>query len=470
MESHEVKEELKLWEALIPIIVTFAAILCMEMPLLKGYKSIYVAFALGMASTVAIGVLRLGVSLKEILKSVISVIIELRRMLLAIVIISLLMGAWTISGIIPAFIYYGVQTISPAFCLVAICLICVVMSFITGSSQVTAAGVGVVLIAIAKGIGIPSSMAAGAVISGTSFGDKMSPLSFTTNLAAEAAGTDIKTHIKHMLYTTGVSLLIALLFFAVLGASYTGEDLDSTRINMMIYDIREDFYITPVLMIVPLVTVVAMMRKKYFIPSLIISTILGIAIAIFVQKKEIMDVIMTMLGMGNTRILGGHYNWVGLFNMAQYTARVGIAVIFGGLLEKLGILEALAKKIVCRVKSIGALVTATMLTSIASNMALGGKYLAIWTTGRMYKNEYERRSLATCNLSRCLEDAGTLIAPLIPWSITGVVIAECIGVPTIQYLPFCFLNIINPIISIIYGYTGVTIKETFDDRSLFESK
>ena len=475
MKGQRERREPMLWEALLPILATFMSALYMELSYIKFYNNILLPSVFGIAVAASIGIIRLGYSIKDICRHALTIIIELRSMLIAIGIISTLMGAWIVSGIIPTFICYGVRIISPAFCLVAICLICSMISFITGSSHITAAGVGVALIAIASSIGIPAPVAAGAVISGISFGDKMSPLSFTTNLAPEAAGTDMKSHVKHMLYTTGVSLLVALICFATLGASYSGEHLDASSITAMVAAVNSDFYINPLLMLVPLVAVVPMVKKDYFVPGLIISIIVAAAIAILVQKRPVDTVLMAMLGIGklgnaNNGILDGLYNWAGFVNMFSTIARVLLAVIFGGQLEKMGMLKAIAKGILMRAKSTGSLIMSTLITSLVANMALSGKFTAIWTTGRMYKEEYERRGLSGCNLSRCLEDAGTLIAPLIPWGISGVVISELLGISTLEYLPFCFLNIINFLISIIYGYTGITIRETYNERSIFESK
>jgi NhaC family Na+:H+ antiporter len=321
----------------------------------------------------------------------------------------------------------------------------------------------VALIGVGIGLGMPLPMVAGAVVSGAYFGDKMSPLSDTTNLAPAMAGSELFEHIKHMIFTTGPSLLIALILYGILGMRYAGQALDVEGINELLNGLAGQFAINPLLFIPPLVVILMVVFKIPAIPGLIGGVVLGSIFATIFQGA----------GMGAI-IDAAHYGFVsetgieaiddllsrgGLDSMMWTVSLIMIAMSFGGTLEKTGMLNALLEKVLKLVKGTGSLVLSTVLTCFFINLTSGDQYMSLVVPGRMYREAYKERGLHPKNLSRVLEDAGTLSSPLIPWNTCGAFMLSTLGVHPFAYLPFAFLNLLNPIISVIYGYTGITMEK-----------
>ena len=386
----------------------------------------------------------------------------------------MIIGTWILGGIVPTLIYYGLQILSPALFLVAACLLCCVVSLATGSSWTTAGTVGIALMGVAAGLGVHPGMAAGAIISGAYFGDKMSPLSDTTNLAPAMAGAKLFDHVSHMVYTTGVSLTIALVGFGILGARYAGKELDVSGINTILDLMKQNFNLNPLLLLVPLIVIIMVARKMPAIPGLFIGTLLGGLAAMIFQGAGFAGVMDAMqngvVSETGNEVLDTLLTRGGYQSMLWTISLILAALTFGGILEKTGMLESIGKVVLRFAKSTGALVTATILTSIITNIMAGDQYLAIVLPGKMYKEEFHKRGLAPRNLSRCLEDAGTLTSPLVPWNTCGAAMSTYLGVPTIEYLPYCFLNLVNPIVSIVFGFTGITMMKLEDDPSAPEYK
>jgi len=277
-----------------------------------------------------------------------------------------------------------------------------------------------------------------------------------------------------MVYTTGVSLAIALIGFGILGAGYAGKELDISAINEILNLMKESFNINPLLLLVPIIVIVMVARKVPAIPGLFIGTLLGGVAAMIFQGASFAGVtdamqygVVSETGneMLDSLLTGGGYQ-----SMMWTISLILAALTFGGVLEKTGMLETIGKVILKYAKSTGALVTATIFTSIFTNVLAGDQYLALVLPGKMYKDEYRKRGLAPRNLSRCLEDAGTLTSPLVPWNTCGAAMSTYLGVPTIEYFPYCFLNLVNPIVSIIFGFTGITMMKLEDDPSAPEYK
>jgi NhaC family Na+:H+ antiporter len=420
----------------------------------------------GVASIVAI---RAGYKWDDIQDGIIDGIKMSMQAILILMIVGMLIGVWILAGVVPTMIYYGLKILSPGIFLVATCLICCIVSLATGSSWTTAGTVGVALMGVGMGLGMPLPMVAGAIISGAYFGDKMSPLSDTTNLAPAMAGSDLFDHVKHMIYTTGPSLIIALILYGILGARYAGKELDVAQINQLLDGLAGQFAINPLLFIPPIIVILMVVFKVPAIPGLIGGVVLGGIFAAIFQ------------GAGMSAIIeASHYGFVsetgiveiddllsrgGLDSMMWTVSLIMIAMSFGGVLERTGMLNALLEKVLRVVNSTGSLVLATVLSCFFINLTSGDQYMSLVVPGRMFKNAYAERGLHPKNLSRVLEDAGTLSSPLIPWNTCGAFMLSTLAVHPFAYLPYAFLNLLNPIVSVFYGYTGITMEKLPEEEA-----
>ncbi len=465
----KVKRDAKLWEALLLVAFTIGLLMYTVIPAFGVNGSVHIPLVLAALAASLLAIFRLGYSWQEVEEGIIASIMGTMQAILILGIIGMIIGTWILGGIVPILIYYGLQILNPGIFLVAACLLCCVISLATGSSWTTAGTVGIALMGVAAGLGVPLPMAAGAIISGSYFGDKMSPLSDTTNLAPAMAGATLFDHVRHMVYTTSVSLTIALVGFGILGFQFAGKSVDTAAIDSILKLMNDNFNLNPLLLLVPIAVITMVALKVPAIPGLFMGTLLGGAAAMIFQGAALSSVMDAMMNgvtseTGN-EILDTLLTRGGLDGMMYTIALILCALSFGGILEKTRILEVLAGSILKYAKSTGALVTATIFTSIFTNILAGDQYLSIVLPGKMYKDEYERRGLAPRNLSRCLEDAGTLTSPLVPWNTCGTAMSTYLGVPTLEYVPYCFLNLVNPVVSIIYGYTGITMMKVEDDPS-----
>jgi Na+:H+ antiporter, NhaC family len=390
-----------------------------------------------------------------------------------------LIGSWILAGIVPTMIYYGLQLLSPAVFLPTACIICCFVSLATGSSWTTAGTVGVALIGIAVAQGINPGLAAGAVVSGAYFGDKMSPLSDTTNLAPAMAGTDLFTHIRHMMWTTIPSITIAIVLFAVIGLN-TAAPTDLAGVNAILNGLEQSFRLGWHLMLpVALVLALVVMRVPAF-PALLIGALVGCIMAVIFQADATVAYAASPeLSRGAALVKGA---WMSLFDGYKLTSgnaaldellsRGGMAgmlstvwlilaaMMFGAVMEVTGMLQQIALGILGFVRGTGSLIVATLATAFGMNIVASDQYIAIVLPGRMFRAEYARRNLHPKNLSRALEDAGTLTSALVPWNTCGAFMAQTLGVATFAYAPFAFFNLINPVVSLVYGITGFTIERT----------
>lgn len=467
----KVKREATLLEAIIPVAGTIAILM---VAILKFGADVHIPLVLGAMLAAGMAVGRLGFTWAEIEEGFISTISGTMQAILILAIIGMIIGTWILGGIVPTLIYYGLQVLSPGLFLVAALILCSVVSLATGSSWTTAGTVGIALMGVGAGLGIPAPMCAGAIISGAYFGDKMSPLSDTTNLAPAMAGASLFDHVKHMLYTTGTSYVIAAIGFGILGTRFAGQQLNADKISELLNLLSSNFNINPLMLLPPILVIIMVAKRVPAIPGLFGGTILGGIAAMVFQNKTFADVIDAMQNgvtseTGN-EILDTLLTRGGLQSMMWTISLILCALTFGGILEKSGMLEVIAKKILTFAKSTGALVTATIFTSIFTNVLAGDQYLSLVLPGKMYKEEFHKRGLAPRNLSRCLEDAGTLTSPLVPWNTCGATMSTYLGVATIEYIPYCFLNLINPVVSMIFGFTGITMMKLEDDPSAPEYK
>ncbi len=447
-----------IWHACIPMFFLVVGLIT-TLKLWGGEPHIPILFAAVTGAATAMFLLKM--KWKELEEGVVETIRMAMGAILILMIIGTIIGTWILSGIVPTMVYWGLKLLSPSIFLVATCIICSIVSVSTGSSWTTVGTVGVALVGVGAGLGMPLGLVAGAIVSGSYFGDKMSPLSDTTNLAPAMAGANLFDHIRHMLFTTGPSYGISLIIYAVIGFMYAGKSLNTEGIDPLLKGLESTFNLNPLLFLAPVILITMVVKKVPALPSLICGAIIGGIFAWIFQ------------GAGMTKIIGAaHHGYVsesgvealdnllsrgGLSSMMSTISLILIAMTFGGIMVKSGMLQSVADQILRFATSTGNLVLATILTIIAMNILAGDQYLSIVVPGRMYKDMFDERKLHPKNLSRVLEDAGTLTSPLIPWNTCGLFMASTLGVATLAYLPFAFLNLLNPLVSIFYGYTGISM-------------
>ncbi|GAU78232.1 Na+/H+ antiporter NhaC [Fusibacter sp. 3D3] len=378
--------------------------------------------------------------------------------MLILMMVGVLIASWIPAGTIPTLIYYGLKILSPQIFLFTVCLICSVASLATGSSWTTGATFGVAFMGIGIGLGIPAPMTAGAVISGAIFGDKMSPLSDSTNLAAGVAEADLFDHIKSMMYTTGPALILSLLIYLLLGMQFQGGSIDQSQINNILVGLKENYFIHPLTFIPAILVVILAIKKVGGLAVMVIASFIGALFAIVFQGYGIGEM-MNFMNYGFTSATGiaeidALLSRGGLQSM-MWTISLGfIALSFGGLLEKTRMLEVLLEKIGHLVKTTGGLVLTHVLSSIAINLFSASQYMAIIIPGRMLVPAYKEKKLLPQVCSRVCEDSATVTSPLIPWGLCGVFFTGALGVATLDYLPYVYLSFLAPIISVIYGFTN----------------
>ena len=447
---------------------------------LDGSNQIILMLSAGVASIVA---LRLGYKWKKIRTSIVKSSSSALSSIIILLLIGSLAGTWLLSGVVPAMIYYGLQVLNPTIFLVAATIVCAIVSVATGSSWTTAATVGIALIGIGTALGLSPGMVAGAIISGAYFGDKMSPLSDTTNLAPAMVGSDLFTHIRYMAYTTVPSITITLIIFLIIGL--TQDSSGTTASTQEILEaINGSFFISPVLFIVPIVVVIMIIRKIPAIPAIMIGAILGGVFAAIFQPEVVLSVseyeslsaeayyvgIMKAF-YGDIQIITGQeivddlLSSGGMYGMLDTVWLIVSAMIFGGVMEGTGMLKRIAESIISLVNSTGSLVASTAGTCVFFNITASDQYLAIVVPGRMYTDTYKEKGLAPENLSRTLEDSGTVTSALIPWNTCGAYHANVLGVATFAYLPFAFFNLISPFMTIFYAYMGIKIRTLKDAKT-----
>ena len=405
-----------------------------------------------------VGVFVLGYSWSDLEESIIATIGMAMQAVLILMVIGSIIGTWILSGTVPTMIYYGLQILSPGIFLVATTLICMIVSVSTGSSWTTAGTVGIALMGVGIGLGIPEGVVAGAIVSGAYFGDKMSPLSDTTNLAPAMAGTTLFEHIKSMMWTTIPAIIIALILFGVMGGRYAGQELNVGEINAMLAVMSENFNINLALLIPPIVVIAIVVMKIPALPGLMTGVLLGGVFAAIFQGAGLGDFIDAAhygfyLESGN-EIVDSLLSRGGLDGMMWTISLILIALSFGGVLEKTGMLHAIGGAILQFANSTGSLIAATVLTCFAVNLLSGEQYISLVIPGRMYRDAYKEKGIHPKILSRALEGGGTVTSALIPWNTCGAFMWSTLGVHPFTYLPYAFFNLAMPVVEIIAGFLG----------------
>lgn len=483
-----------------------------------------IALLIAAAVATVIG-FRLNYSWEKLEKGVVKSIKSAIPAIIILLLIGALAGTWMISGVVPTMIFYGLKILNPTIFLFAACIISAIVAMATGSSWSTIATVGLALLGIGTVLGIDVGVVAGAIISGAYFGDKMSPLSDTTNLAPAMAGTDLITHIRYMGLTTVPSIVITLIIFLIWGFSITSVP-SREGVDGILALLESNFFISPILFIVPALVIFLIVKKVPAIPALFAGVILGAIFALVFQP----DLIKKISGekenyalagytasvnsmFGEISILGDDYEVYAdvksenpevfklkssdpkvqtlisnsEFNSEEYKTLLAsdhttyrsihklfkskgmsgmmntiwliiCAMCFGGMMEACGLLQKITRSIVSIVKSAGSLIATTAATCVFFNITASDQYLAIVVPGRMYSDTYRDRGLAPENLSRTLEDAGTVTSVLVPWNTCGAAQSTVLGVATGEYFMYCFFNLISPVMTVLYGYLNIRIK------------
>ena len=441
---------------------------------LSGSIQIVLILSSAVASLVA---MRLGFKWKDIQKGIVKSIDSSLPSILILFLVGSLAGSWMLSGIVPAMIYYGIQILNPKIFLFAACIISIIVSMATGSSWTTTATIGIALIGIGKALNISEGLIAGSILSGAYFGDKMSPLSDTTNLAPAVAGGELFSHIRYLMYTTLPSIGICLIIFILMGlTNVNGIDFSNTEI--ILSSISDKFYISPVLFVVPLIVILLIYKKVQAVPSLFIGVFLGSIFALIFQTNLVHEIsqtgdpgcvslfVGTMKSLYGTITISTSSDMVnelltssGMYGMLGTIWLIISAMIFGGVMEKAGFLDSIATIILKKVNSTGSLVTSTAGSCIFFNLPASDQYMSIVVPGRMFSTIYKNKNLAPENLSRTLEDSGTVTSVLVPWNTCGAYHASVLNVATLTYLPYCFFSLISPLMTILVAYFKIKIKK-----------
>lgn len=468
---------LTLFLALIPIVFLVALLACSVY--LFGADSSYGANQIALVLATCVAALvgrRVGISWTEAQNGIIDGIAVGLAPVLILLAVGMLIGSWILCGTVPAMIYYGVQVLNPGIFYAASAAICAIVALSIGSSWTVAGTLGIGLMGIAASFELSPSITAGAIVSGAYFGDKLSPMSDTTNLASAVTGVDLFDHIRHMLWTTLPSFAITLLIFALMGSTDAAAPREIAELQQAL---AAEFNIG-VHLLLPLLLMLTLVYKRLpAYPSIVVSALAGVVFALLFQP----DAVVRLAG-GDAQISRGFAFfkgvWISMFSgytshgenvflndllskggmssMLNTVWLIICALGLGGVLERTGILAYLLQGALRGVKSAGSLITVTVLTCLGTNVLAADQFISIALPGRMYKDAYERHGLSRLNLSRTLEDTGTLTSALIPWNTCGAYMSATLGVATFSYAPFAFFNLLCPVIAIVYGYTHFALR------------
>lgn len=474
------------------ILVFAAAAAMIAATVLVWEVDIHITLVLSALVAGTIGILVLKYDYASIEKGIIEGIMTGMQACLILYTVGPLVGTWIVSGVVPSMIYYGLSILSPSIFLLATLIICTIVSLATGTSWGTAGTVGIALMGIAIGLGIPAPLTAGIIISGGYCGDKMSPLSDTTNLAPAVAGTDLFQHIRAMCWTTIPTYIIVAVITLVLGFGYAGGELDTGKIAAMQALMDAEFWISPVAFIAPAVVIALSAMGKPALPSLYAGIFVAAGFAAFqgIGIGEILNIMQygyvptisaDIAGAGEdaaalAKVLADNAITIepkialeaandivklmergGLQSMSWTISLIICAFTFGSTMEVCGFLKVMLEAIMKPIKSVGGMVTATLISCFVCDLFLGDQYLSIAMPGRMFKSAFDEKGLHPRMLSRTLEDAGTLVSVLIPWNTCGAYHSGVLGVSTFAYAPYAFLNYLNPIVASLMTFMGIGI-------------
>jgi NhaC family Na+:H+ antiporter len=473
----ETKPALTLYRALVPLVILIV-LLAINVSVFGddalGGSNQFILLVGGAVAAI-IGFMH-RISYKEMLEKVADNLKSVTGAILILLFVGALAGTWLVSGVIPAMIYYGLQLLHPAIFLPSCILICAVISIATGSSWTTSATVGIALIGIGKALGLPAGMIAGAVISGAYFGDKLSPLSDTTNLAPAMAGGDLFTHIRYMTFTTVPSIVITLIVFIILGLTQSvNGDSDTTT---LLQTIEGQFTIHWGLFFVPLMVIFLIVKKAPPLVALFIGTVLGALTAFFFQKdlllalsggselnayaayRTLMDAITVSTQIPTTDpILKELFSSGGMQGMLGTVWLIICAMVFGGIMDAIGALKKISEALLNWAQNTLQLFASTVASCLTINITASDQYLSLVIPGKMFQKAYEDRGLAPENLSRTLEDSGTVTSVLIPWNTCGAYQSGVLGVGVGEYFIYAIFNWLSPFMTLAFAAFNIKIRQ-----------
>lgn len=469
--------ELNIWEALIPVIALIGMlafnVFVFGDDALSGSNQFILL--LGGAVAAIVGYFN-KVDYNKMIDEVANNVQSTTGAILILLMVGSLAGTWMISGIIPTMIYYGMQILNPTIFLAACVVICSVISVATGSSWTTSATVGIALIGIAEALGISVGMTAGAILSGAYFGDKLSPLSDTTNLAPAMAGTDLFTHIRYMLLTTVPTIIITIILFIIIGLNL--EVTGNTDTSAILRSIESSFTISPWLFVVPLVVILLIIKKTSPLIALLVGTLMGAGAALIFQPGIVAQIsgvtdltfisgykgIMQAITV-ETSVVTDNEDLNDLFSSGGMAGMLGTiwliicAMVFGGIMEAIGALATISRALLNLFHTTFGLFASTVFSCLALNATASDQYLAIVVPGKMFAKAYRDKGLAPENLSRTLEDSGTVTSVLVPWNTCGAYHSGVLGVPTLSYVGYAFFNYLSPFMTLLFAAFSIKIKQ-----------
>lgn len=446
------------------LLISLIPIVTMALFLGIGYGIFQIrAEVLLIASALVSGILgySLGYSWKEMQKGIVDSVSQAMPAMLIVICVGLLIGAWIASGTIPMLIYYGLKIISPAYFLVTAGVVCSIISLFTGTSWGTVGTVGIAFIGIAKGLGIPEAPAAGAIITGAYFGDKISPFSDTTNLAPIAAKSNLFDHVRHLLWTTLPSWLIGLIIYFFIGLQYKEQILPQGEMQTILSALQNHFMFSWWLLLPPLIIIFFAVRKLPTIPGMLIASITAVIIGLILQDSSFGEMLNAMAvgyeGKTGLEQVDRLLSRGGMMSMMGVTLIAFCAFAFAGIVQSAGMLKTILDHLLKYVHSTGMLISSAALSSSMVALITGSSFLSIIIPGELFAPAFKKRDLAAKNLSRTTEDSGTVVVPLIPWSMAGIYMSGTLGVATLSYLPWSFMCYLGIAFAIFYGFTGIGI-------------
>ncbi len=484
-------QEMPLWLALFPVLVLIAALTWNVLFVygdnaLSGSSQMVIILVAGL--TAVIGMVR-GVAWSYIQERIVATIGNAMPSILILLLVGALASIWLLSGTVPTMVYFGLKLLNPTIFLVACCIACALTSVMSGSSWSTAATIGVAMVAVGRALEIPDGLIGGAIISGSYFGDKISPLSDTTNLAAAVTDTPVFDHIRYLILTTGPSMVISLILFTIIGLSLetTGSAVD---VSVELAAIRETFNITVWLLIPPAVVLTLIMKKVPAIPSLFVGIVVGIVCAVIFQQPLLQSLTGTVsatpiIGDGTSsfapsagyilvmdtlfkgisittpiEMLSELFSAGGMEGMLGTVWLILAAMSFGGVMDACGNLTRIMESVKGLARGFFSLVACTTGTCIVTNLSTSDQYISVAIPGKMYSDLYREKGFAQENLSRTLEDTGTVTSVLIPWNTCGAYHASVLGIGTLTYLPYCFFNLLSPFMTLLFAWFMIKIKRS----------
>ncbi len=452
------QNELKIWQVIIPIVTMTVLIL---LALLKWEVPIHLAVLFEIVITSVLALIW-GFSWKEIEGKMIEGFGGVGRVIIILLLIGVLIGIWIGAGTVPSMIYYGLQIVSPKFFVLTTFLLCSFISLAIGTAIGTVSTIGLAMVSIGIGLKMPLPLIAGAVISGAYFGDRMSPVSSIAIMTAHSADVDLYDMVKHMIYTVIPPFIISGIVYTFLGFKYSQGIGSTGEINILLTNFAENFEISYLLLIPPLLIIVLAIKRLPTIPNLVVSIISTLILGMLFSGKGWTFLLNTMFygfeSQTGVKVIDQLLSRGGLVSMLELVALIIMTSMLGGLFEGLGILRVLLARLMSSVRTTGQLIFATMVSSVLTAMLGCNQLLAVYLPGKMMASKFDELGVSRKDLARALGDSGLILSPMIPWNINGLMMAGILGVSVLEFIPYAFLPMLLPIFSLLYGFTGFTIK------------